>query len=182
MDTLTKVETLINSTMQKVAQAAAARDLSTLTLLTRRATELESMKRTLQAFEKKLAEMDEPNVAPSGSTNGSQLRQLLVEVTQGMINQNLLTLTDHLKAGRVHGGELLVIECQPSGARFKTDIVPNGNKLRERGEIARFYRDAGVKSGDIVVLVESEKGRWILRKANPGEFKTRMELALAALE
>ena len=52
--------------------------------------------------------------------NGQQLRKLPVEVTQGMIKQNLLTLTEHVKRGRIRVGEDLIVETQPSGERFRT--------------------------------------------------------------
>ena len=103
--------------------------------------------------------------------NREKLRELPVEVTQGMINQNLLTLTDHVRWGRIRAGEDLIIEAQPSGARFRTDLVENGNKLRERGKIGQFYREAGVHAGEFVVLTETAPQRWTLRKAAAGEYR-----------
>ena len=109
--------------------------------------------------------------------NGQQLRKLPVEVTQGMIKQNLLTLTEHVKRGRIRVGEDLNVEAQPSGERFRTDLVENGNRLRERGAIGRFYREAGVHDGEFVVLTETASQRWTLRKATPGEYRGRREWA-----
>jgi hypothetical protein len=74
--------------------------------------------------------------------SGSRLRKTAVEVSQGMIRQNLLTLTKLKKQGLIHDGDELLIEAQPSGERFRTDFMFDGNKVRERGAIARFYRDA----------------------------------------
>ena len=96
------------------------------------------------------------------------MRQPPVEVTDGMIRQNLLTLTPHLKTAKVKVGEQFMIEAQPSGRRFATALLEKGNKLQERGEIARSYRDANVNGGDYVLLTEAAPGRWKLKKAPHG--------------
>ncbi|MSU50770.1 MAG: DNA sulfur modification protein DndB [Opitutus sp.] len=108
--------------------------------------------------------------------HGQKLRKLPVEVTQGMIRQNLLTLTEHVNGGRIRVGEDLIVEAQPSGERFRTDVVDSGNRLRERGAIGRFYREAGVHDGEFVVLTETAPQRWTLRKAAPGEYLRRREI------
>ena len=92
------------------------------------------------------------------------MRQLPVEVTDGMTRQNLLTLTPHLKSAKVKVGEQFVTEAQPSGRRFATTLLEKGNKLQGRGEIARFYRDANLNGGDCVLLTEAAPGRWTLKK------------------
>jgi hypothetical protein len=56
------------------------------------------------------------------------------------------------------------IEARPSGELFCTDLLSEGNRLRERGAIARFYRDARVHAGDRVVLFEQAPNRWTLEK------------------
>lgn len=124
-----------------------------------------------------------PTAAPAVSQtpmsvtqNSHKLRKLEVEVTQCMIKQNLLTLTDHVKRGRIRVGEDLIVETQPSGERFRTDLVENGNRLRERGAIGRFYREAGVHEGEFVVLTETAPQRWTLNKAVPGEYMGRREI------
>ena len=93
-----------------------------------------------------------------------------------MIKQNLLTLTEHVKRGRIRVGEDLIVEAHPSGERFRTDLVENGNRLRERGAIGRFYREAGVHDGEFVVLTETGPQRWTLRKAAAGEYLGRREI------
>jgi hypothetical protein len=81
-----------------------------------------------------------------------------------MINQNLLTLTEYVHRGVVRIGEEFTIESDPPGEFFKTDLVQHGNKLRERGAIARFYRMAGVRAGDAIVLAEIAPRRWKLAR------------------
>jgi hypothetical protein len=167
--------------MQQIVEAAGKRDIAAVTALTKRASELEQMKKTLLGIEERLRSLDEP--APGAMSqpapkpplpmNGHGLRELPVEVTQGMIRQNLLTLTEHVKRGRIQPGETLQVEVQPSGERFRTDLVVNGNKLRERGAVGRFYREAGVQAGDFVVLTETAAHTWTLQKAAPGQYQGR---------
>lgn len=57
------------------------------------------------------------------------------------------------------------LETAPSGDVFETELLQNGNKLRERGSIGRFYREASVSEGDYVVLTETSPGNWALEKA-----------------
>jgi hypothetical protein len=178
MTTTDTINGLISVTMQKIADAAEKRDLPTVTLLTRRAGELESMQKTVLDIEEKLKEFEK---APAGgSSNGAQstspLRQLPIEVTQGMINQNLLTLTAHVSRGRIRSGEDMTIEAYPSGEQFRTELLSTGNKVRERGAIGRFYREAGVRAGDFVILEEVSRGRWTLKKAPAGQYKSRQAM------
>jgi hypothetical protein len=91
-------------------------------------------------------------------------RTIEIQVTQGMINQNLLTLTDHVHRGIVRIGEEFTVESEPSGEVFKTELLENGNKFRERGAIARFYEAAHVHAGDCITLAETSPRRWKLRK------------------
>lgn len=128
------------------------------------------MKKTIVAIEERLKGFQMPEKEPEG------LRVLPIEVTEGMINQNLLTLTEHVKRGRIKVGESLTVEVFPSGARFRTELLSNGNKLQERGAIGRFYREVGVKKWDFVVLTEVSPGRWTLKKAPDGQYQSRTAL------
>ena len=124
--------------------------------LTKKAGEYEDVKKTLLHLQERLKGVHAMSVQPGANGSGNtQLRELPVEVSAGMIRQNLLTLTKHVKQHRIKLGEELTIEAQPSGERFRTQLLEKGNKLRERGAITRFYRDAGVHSGDFVVLTET---------------------------
>jgi hypothetical protein len=174
MTTTDTIDEMIGATMRQIAEAAGKRDLATVSGLTRRAAELEEMKKTVLDIEEKLKGLKEPpgNVTSEGPAD-VKLRELPVEVTQGMINQNLLTLTAHVKRGRIRPGEDLTIEMYPSGQRIRTELLTNGNKLQERGAIARFYREAGVHAGDFVVLTEVAPKRWTLKKAPHGQYQSR---------
>jgi hypothetical protein len=106
----------------------------------------------------------QPPPRPSNHPRREGFRTIHVKVTQGMINQNLLTLTEYVNRGVVRIGEEFTIKSDPPGEFFKTDLVQHGNKLRERGAIARFYRMAGVRAGDSIVLTEIAPRRWKLTR------------------
>jgi Asp-tRNA(Asn)/Glu-tRNA(Gln) amidotransferase C subunit len=166
----------IKNVMAQIAEAASASkpDLAAIQRLTRKAAELQEMKEQMAAIHQRIASLnsestDVPPLTPNQPTNG-KIRQLLIEVTAGMLRQNLLTLAPHARSGKIKVGEELIIEAQPSGERFQTVLLEQGKKLRARGEIASFYRDAKVKDGDYVLLTEVTPGRWTLKKAPPGVY------------
>ena len=97
-----------------------------------------------------------------------RLRRIHTSITQGEINQNLLTLTNARKRGLIRLGERFRIRL-PDGQDFETELVQPGNKLRERGRIREFYLNQGIKPGDYVVLEETEPGAWTINKdKSPG--------------
>lgn len=100
-------------------------------------------------------ESDSVEVSPSG------MRTLIIEVSQGMINQHLLTLTDAKRQGKVKAGEKFEITL-PNGTTFTTDLCDPGNKLRERGYIREFYEGSKISEGDKVILKEVSFGCWRL--------------------
>lgn len=101
------------------------------------------------------ADPDEVAVGEGG------LRKLTITVTEGMINQNLLTLTEARNRGMVSLGEKFTIKL-PDGSEFTTDLCEPGNRLRERGAIRRFYQDNKVGDGDRVTLSEVSPSHWTL--------------------
>ena len=166
----TEIEELIGQTMAKITEAASKRDLAALEVLTKRATEMKQMKEQISAIEHRLHSMgdDASPLTSSPKPTAGFRREIQIEVTQGMINQNLLTLTDALKRGTIRAGEELNIEAVPSGEKFKTVLMTSGNKLQERGAVGKFYRQTQVSAGDCVVLVETSPGQWKLSKKNGG--------------
>jgi hypothetical protein len=114
-----------------------------------------------------------------GSPTDRPIQRLIVHVTQGMINQNLLTLTEPIKTRLIRVGENMHIRCVPSGDEFETTVLASGNKLQERGKIGKFYRDAQVKAGDVVELRNLGNHHWELRRLDNREYHT---MKLKALE
>lgn len=91
------------------------------------------------------------------------LRQIEVEITAGMIRQNLLSLTSARKRGVVRIGEKFKIRL-PDGASFETDLCEPGNKLRERGWVGHFYKTQGIGEGENVIVQETAPGEWELTR------------------
>ena len=92
------------------------------------------------------------------------LREFFIQVTQGMINQSLLTLTQPKKEGIISESECFTITL-PWGQQFTTEIKQPGNRLSERGLISKFYSKANVKEGDCIQLKEYEHGHWKMSKS-----------------
>src|SRR6266705_5408000 len=173
-----KIQELVDVTLREIQEMASKGNLTAVMALTKKAAEYEDVKKTLLHLEERLKGVHTMSVQPAANGSGSrlELRELPIEVTAGMIRQNLLTLTSHVKQRRIRIGDELTIEAQPSGERFRTQLLEKGNKLRERGAIARFYREADVRPGDFVVLSETAPNRWTLTKASPGRYQSRRNI------
>jgi hypothetical protein len=159
------IEEIIISVMSQIQdQATPEGDIDWLQHCAKRA---EILKRDLEELKKIQShavgilsdtlgyDSDQVTVEPSG------LRTFVIEVSQGMINQHLLTLTDAKRLEKVSTGETFEIQL-PDGTIFKTELCQPGNKLRERGMIRRFYETSKVEQGDKVVLKETAPGIWKL--------------------
>lgn len=171
MTTLSKqIEDAIDETMTQLSKAAVRRDFPVIDAMTNKASELRTLQQQLTAIENRFRHLEGATIDP---TSGGPLaiREIAVEISQGMINQNLLTLTDAVKKGLIRLSEKMVIETLPSGNTFETELMANGNKLRERGKIGKFYREAAVRAGDAIVLREVTPGRWQLRKSDFARFR-----------
>ena len=158
--------------MKEITEAASKHDLVAIQRVSRKATELNELKEQMTALQQRIANLNNEAAAPAAALEqpNGKLREFAVEVTDGDIRQNLLKLTPYVRRGKVEVGEDLIIEALPSGERFQTVLSEKGNKLRARGEVARFYRDANVKADDCVILTEVAPGRWTLKKAPPGKY------------
>jgi len=102
------------------------------------------------------------------SKNKGGLRTIKIEITDGMIRQSLLSMTDAKKRGLVKVGEQFQLKM-PGGLAFETELIEPGNKLRERGRIKAFYDEHKIKPGDFVVLKEIEPGTWDIGFQHHGE-------------
>jgi hypothetical protein len=169
-----EIERQIKNVMGQIAESASKQDLPAIQRLTQKASELQDLKEQMAAIQQRFinltAEQINPSAVSINQPTKAIIRQLPIEVTQGMINENLLTLARHVQKGKIKVGEQLVIEPLPSGSSFQTVLLRQGKKLRARGQVASFYRTANVKAGDYVVLTEVTQGRWTLKKASEGEY------------
>jgi len=164
-----EIEELLTELQSLIAQAAKKADFGLTAKLSQNAKELEVMKGQIKDIKARLGILKKNlsgNPMPEASTG--KFRKLFCEVTGGCVRQNLLTLTRQIQRGVIKVGETMEIEL-PDGKRFITDVVEKGNKLRERGEIARFYRENHIIEGSYVVLEEISLGKWLLRRTRPDE-------------
>jgi len=191
VDLIDRINQSLENTMNAVKAAAERCDVVALQRLSHRGQRLQELKHRITQIAQEFSDLEngshdrsfagnpasEPPPSktdladwPPASTRAqpSSPTRLVIEVTQGMINQNLLTLTGHVKAGRVFPKTEMRIEAKPSGELFCTDLLPEGSRLRERGAIARFNRDAKVCAGDEVVLSKAAADRWTLEKLHNG--------------
>lgn len=161
-------EVLKNDLRRVIKDGAEGGDAADLLLMyTRALKEVEVKLHALGPIEEVLVRIARdvvglaPNEAISHSAPG--LRRITIEVSEGMLNQSLLTVTDARKLGIVSLGERLKVTL-PGGVSFETEVVEPGNRLRERGLIRSFYRDQRIEAGDYVVLSEVARGEWTLEK------------------
>ena len=84
-----------------------------------------------------------------------------------MLDHSMLIVTGAINAGTVQIGERLSIITGLIGDEINTTVLREGNKLRDRKGIGKFYREQKVIAGDVVGLSEISAGTWTLRKEPP---------------
>ncbi len=88
---------------------------------------------------------------------------VVIEVTDGAIRQNYLSMTKPIKENFVPtDGSLFEVRAS-TGQIFKAKLT--GNMLNARAEIRKFYQRAGVVPGQKVVFRRTEPGRYFLEPA-----------------
>lgn len=127
--------------------------------------ELKELRQRLVSFKDTYDEILEEESLQSESSisthSKSDLRRISVDITEGMLNQSLLTLTKAKKMGIVRVDERFVIQ-PPEGAPFETKLLRVGNRIKERGRIGAFYEDEKIEDLDRVILEETKPKHWKL--------------------
>jgi hypothetical protein len=93
----------------------------------------------------------------SETTNG--FRRMQVEITQGMLNQKYISLTEARKRGLVEIGEKFRIDAG-SGSVVETVLINPGNKFQNRSFVQEFFERNQARVGDSVELTEVKRGVW----------------------
>jgi len=108
------------------------------------------------------------------------LRVIRTEVTQGMINQSIMSLTKGVQKGMLKLNEEMVVTLpDPEKTTFTTQVTEPGNKLKDRKHVRIFYEENKVTSGDVAVFRESESGRWLVsleRRPNFDDIEDALDL------
>jgi hypothetical protein len=100
-----------------------------------------------------------------GDTKRNQkdgLRSIRVALTQGMLNQQLLTMTAAKRRGIIHDGEKFTIIIPGENKPITTELAQPGNRLKERGALGRLYKREELSPGDKILLQEISPGTWEL--------------------
>jgi hypothetical protein len=159
---LKEIDALIARCWDELKEAADKKDAPALPPLNSKMAEITRMKKDHLAA---LARLQELLTKPTSANGPPDLRLIKIKVTQGMIDQSLLTLTEARARGLVTRFETFHITPQPGGQPFDTQLMRTGNRLQERSAIRVFYQEAGVEAGDIIELAETASGKWELRCA-----------------
>jgi len=105
--------------MSRITEAASKHDLTSIETLTWAASDLKEIKEKVSNVGARLARLNpqptNARMVSAPTSTGSKLREFNMEVTDGTIRQNLLTMTEPLKRGLVKPGEEFTIEALPSG-------------------------------------------------------------------
>jgi len=173
MDTEERISTVISLAMQQISVAASSHDTAKISQYTKIAESAEKLKQKLKDLYDNLDVLESElspqpkNESKKAEFQSTGLRHFRVRVTQGMINQNLLTLTQQVKLGEIRIGEVLRVQTS-EGDLFKTELLSPGNKLRERGRVREFYEKAKIRADDFIELIERKPAEWYLRPSLNG--------------
>lgn len=130
--------------------------------------ELASVGKEAEAVEKRQIEIKARLSGLNGSpapSNSLQYRKCLIEVTPGGLKYSYLLVSGPIRKRILTKKDTLKIHVPVTGETFTTEIYPRNKNLKEREAIGRFYKAAGVKAGDMVVLTETMPNEWTLTKA-----------------
>jgi len=142
MKEMIELEEEIWKEMQK---AVDAKDVATVSLWEPIIAEAQSLRGNIERVESIIASS---NTVQNFATG----RSAVWSVTQAAIDNNYLSVGVAMKAGLLPPSGTSFSVKTATGRAFTTEEV--SYHLRERGEIARFYRDAKIKEGDKVEWCE----------------------------
>ena len=158
-----RIEATRNQFLEVNKQASVNKDLRRIHIVSRHLEELTAVADTLRRALRKLGELEvEADVGHRRAGQRFLLRNFSVTVTQGMIDNKRLTLTQAVRQRQILVGEEMTISIPSIKQEVKTVLMAQGKKLRCRGVIGHFYEKAGVVAGTQVHLTETSPGHWLL--------------------
>lgn len=132
----------------------------------------EKLEQALEVIQDELEELveefgaDAPKDRSRKTTTGS--RKIQVQITQGMINQKYLSLTQAKKAGIVKVGDSFKIHVG-DGIVVETCLINPGNKFQNRTFVQSVFEKHGAEAGDYIELEEQEDHSWTMQYRNQTE-------------
>ena len=110
---------------------------------------------------KELLEMDAEVDSQKVEKSNDGRSVIEIKITDGMIRQNLLTFTRAIKKRQLKIGQRIVLEH--GTGKIDSKIVSPGNKLRERGDVGRLYKELHASQDDTLILTPvgaRDENRW----------------------
>lgn len=147
--------------LANVKRAAEEKQLRRLHVANRQLEELTAVETTINRSLRKLEDL-EVEARIGIPTDRPSLRNFSVWVTQGMIDNQRLTLTRVLRTRLILVGEKMLITIPATDEVVRTEVMAQGKKLRCRGAIGRFFLKANVTAGTEVSMTETAPGEWVL--------------------
>lgn len=159
----TRIEAIRDQFLKVNEQASVNKDLRRIHIVSRHLQELMAVDQTIHRALLKLRELEiEADVGHRRVGQCFLPGHVSVTVTQGMIENKRLTLTQAVRERRILVGVPMTISIPAINQVVKTELMDQGKKLRCRGVIGLFYKKAGVVAGTQVHLSETSPGHWVL--------------------
>jgi hypothetical protein len=141
-----EINDLERSVWELIKHSTETKDLKMLGRLNPIAQDIDRVKKEIEKIKQTI------NSVERGEKGEVDKQMVLVEITDGAIRQNYFSITKPLKAGLIPTDRSEFEVETSTGKTFTTDITMG--RLRERGEIAEFYKRENIKPGDKVVWRE----------------------------
>ena len=162
-DTLDALEERIREKVREALDKEQYDLAASRTMLARRVQELKREKEQIEV------QLGKNGTADAAAFSGSapSAHALMLIVSQGDLNQNLLRTGDLRRRQLIPSDDqpFTVVARSPKGDfNINTTIDETHGRLRERGLIARFYRENQVKAGDRVTWANFGPRTYVLNK------------------
>ena len=143
-----EIEDLERSVWELIKRSTETKDLKMLARLNPIAQDIDRIKKEIDKIKQTI------NSIEGGEKDEvDEIKMVSWEITKGAIEYDYLSITKPKKA-RLIPADGTEFEIETSeGQVFRTEIIQPG-RLRERGEIKKFYKMANIKPGDKVVWQE----------------------------
>jgi hypothetical protein len=145
---------------------------------------LEKMAKALETFSGVFADVCEligGGDEEATQDNKDKLRHFTIMVTEGMLRNHMLTLTNAKQRGLIAEGEQFILTPK-DGETITTTLVQPGNRLQARKAIWQFYERFSVKAGERIVMEEHQAGEWNLYPLKGWEKDLNLDGLLADLD
>jgi hypothetical protein len=146
------IDQLLDGISSDIQEFADHHDFETVSFLTKTASAVQASKKII------VEEHKRPGLVTPKGNNGS----FRIQITEGALKNSYLNITEGLHNGVLKLGAVILLKL-PNNQQVTTKVVP-GNRLQERGLIAKFYQQEKIRAGDFLSMAEISPGTWFLQK------------------